>query len=165
MATIVSSVFGRNSLQKSGIRQILEWHTDSTGKVHRRARRIPGGNDADAEMAAYAATLPVDLAAQEEETNLQGLFNGTLLPADLTFDWTDSGDEVKLVCISFMKMDIVTAIPIRPTIDRYTNGQIGAFFTAQERIRIRSHAGGLLAIEAQINQWNDDKEVRLGVIT
>jgi hypothetical protein len=163
MATIVSSVFKKNNLQPDGTRQVIEDHEDSTGKFHRRSRYAPVGADVAADMAAYAATLPADLAIQEEETNLQGLFDGRLLPADLTFDWTDSGDEVKLVCTAFMQMDPQESISLRPAVSGYTNRQIAdAGFTAAERDRIQARAAGVMSIESQINQRRGDKEVFFG---
>ncbi len=155
---IVSSVFRRNSLQPSGVRQIVEHHADHVGMLHMRSRYAPAGDDVDAKMAAYAASLPDELAVMEEQQNLQHLYNGGD-PAELKFDWTDSGDEVKLVCIVFMQAGIENSIPLRPTVSGYSNAEITAFFTNPERQRIQSHAGGLLAIEAQIQQFNADKEV------
>lgn len=73
---IVTSTLETDRTQEDGRRKIAEAHTDHLGVVHYRRYMAEAGDNIQAGLAASAAAIEAQLAAQEIEANLQEIEGG-----------------------------------------------------------------------------------------
>jgi hypothetical protein len=152
---IVNSIITKQRDRGNGRLAVYEQHTDHNGDVHEHRYSCPVGHDTDQALIDWIPKLNVSLIEGELESYQQAIEEGAD-PASITVKHISANQKAKRIVRALMLGSPERMLKAAQFVKGKTNAQIENFFTAAQRVRIRTRQNYILNNQAVFD--GDERE-------